>query len=399
MNEEKGNKILLRNVFETTEDIWEGRFVWYKQMRKESPIRYDEKTKIWDVFLYEDIVKILKNPKIFSSERKNKNIPTSNSIIAMDPPRHNKIRALVNKAFTPRTIQLWSPRIQWHIEQLLENINGENQFDIVKTIAYPLPLTIIATIIGVPNSDMEKFREWTMSIVSGPADNSKETIEKNTQNVYQGFKNLTDYFSQIIKKKRNEPQDDIISVLVRAEEDGFKLSDEEIIGFSTLLLIAGHETTTNLITNSVYCFLEDELLFNQIKQDPALLPKAIEEVLRYRSPVHAMPRIVKEDTEMRGQKLKAGDEVVLWIGSANRDENQFDFADEFNLHRTLNSHLAFGTGIHFCLGAPLSRLEANLTLLELIKRFPNMRLSNKKDIKPLQSPLMYGLKSLQITVE
>lgn len=398
MSKERGNNILLRNIFQTNEDIWEGRFSWYKKMRNESPVYYDEEAKIWDVFLYEDIVKILKNPKIFSSERKNKNIPTSNSIIAMDPPRHNKIRALVNKAFTPRTIQMWKPRIEWHIQKLLEKVQDENQFDIVKTIAYPLPLTIIATIIGVPNSDMDKFREWTMSIVSGPADNSKETIKENTKSVYKGFKNLNDYFAEIIEKKRNEPQDDIISVLINAEEDGFKLSNEEIIGFSILLLIAGHETTTNLITNSVYCFLENEPLLNQIKQDPDLLPKAIEEVLRYRSPVHAMPRIVKENTELRGQKLKAGDEIVLWIGSANRDENQFDCAEEFNLQRTSNSHLAFGTGIHFCLGAPLSRLETNLVLLELIKRFPNMKLSTKHTIEPLQSPLMYGLKKLEVTV-
>lgn len=399
MNKQKGNNILLRNVFRTKEEVWEGRFDWYKKMRAESPILYDENTEIWDIFLYEDIIQILKNPKVFSSERRNNNIPTSNSIIAMDPPRHKQMRTLVNKAFTPRTIQSWTPHIQANIEQLLKKINDKSEFDIVKTIAFPLPLTVIASIIGVPYSDMDKFREWTLSIVSGPKDNSKESIEENTKRMYQGFKDLSNYFSQIIEKKRSHPQDDILSVLIAVEEDSVKLSDKEIIGFSILLLIAGHETTTNLITNTMYCFLKDQSVFNQIKQNPDLIPKAIEETLRYRSPVHAIPRIVKEDIVIRGQTLRAGDEVALWIGSANRDENQFDQADEFNLHRTPNSHLAFGSGIHFCLGAPLSRLEANLVLSELVKRFPTMQLKDKMNIEPLQSPLMYGLKSLQVITE
>ncbi|WP_139491969.1 cytochrome P450 [Brevibacillus dissolubilis] len=398
MSEERGSKILFRSIFQTKEEIWEGRFDYFKKMRAESPVRYDENGQLWDIFLYEDIVDILKNPKVFSSERKNKNIPTTQSIIALDPPRHSQMRSLVNQAFTPRTIQSWAPRIQYHIDQLLDKVKDENEFDIVNTIAFPLPLTIIGTIIGVPNSDMDKFREWTISVITGPANNSKEAIEESTKRVYEGFKNLADYFLQIIEQKRKDPQDDIISVLIGVEQDGVKLTDKELVGFSINLLIAGHETTTNLITNAMYCFLEHPSVFNEIKQDPALLSKAIEEVLRYRSPVHAMPRIVKEDIEIRGQQLKAGDEVVLWIGSANRDENQFDRADQFDLHRTSNQHIAFGSGIHFCLGAPLSRLEATLALTEIVKRFPNMKLKDV-ELEPLRSPLMYGLKSLYVTKE
>jgi cytochrome P450 family 109 len=191
----------------------------------------------------------------------------------------------------------------------------------------------------------------------------------------------------------------MISVLIEAEENEGKLTKEKLLGFCIILLVAGNETTTNLISNAVYCFLENKTIWEKLRQDPSLIPNAIEETLRYRSPVQALPRRVKMDTEIGGYQLKPGQMVLAWIGSANRDEKKFNNPDEFDLTRNPNAHLSFGKGIHFCLGAPLARLEAKIALTEFLKRYSAIALKEGYQIDPIDSNFVYGLKSLPIKVE
>jgi cytochrome P450 len=306
------------------------------------------------------------------------------------------MRALVNQAFTPRMVQSWEEKIGSLVDRLLEKVDNTKSFDLINTLAYPLPLTVIAHLIGVHQEDLEMFRSWTLQIVGAPENNTPEAIQKNTERIHNGFKNLSQYFSDIIKEKREKPQDDIISVLLSAEVEGNKLKDEDIVAFSCLLLIAGHETTTNLIGNSLFCFLDDERRhWAYLQQNSTQIDAALEEVLRFRSPVQALPRTVKEDTKIGDIHFSAGDQLVLWIGSANRDEKQFPHANQFLIDRSPNQHLAFGKGIHFCLGAPLSKLEVKVVLLKLLHRFPSLQIER---YKPLQSPLMYGLKEFYVSV-
>ncbi|MFS1516552.1 cytochrome P450 [Bacillus sp. SCS-151] len=378
---------------------WEP-FEWYKKMRKDHPIHLHTEYNYWDAFKYDDVSFILSNYKYFSSARYQgqDNDPFGESILFIDPPRHKQMRDLVNKSFTPKAMQSWESKIERISNMLIEDLHGKHSFDLVNEFSMPLPVIIIANILGVPTEELHLFKEWSDNIVEGVSDTSEEAIKAAQEKYASTINDLTSFFAEMINHKRNNFSDDIISILLQAEVDGKKLTQNELIGFCILLLVAGNETTTNLITNAVYCFLDDRTIFEQLKQNEQLLVPAIEEVLRYRSPVQAMERIVKQDIELHGQLLKAGDYVVAHIGSANRDETKFPQADQFLLDRSSNPHLAFGKGVHFCLGAPLARMEARIALTKLIRHFPEMNFADDMSIEPIISPVVYGLKKLKIEV-
>lgn len=386
--------IFFRHLFPTKQENWE-RFGWYKEMREHHPIRFDEQTGCWDLFLYDDVEWLLKETSLFSSER-----PTLEgdvrSLLSLDPPKHTQLRAIVNKAFTPRELELWRPRIQTLVTRLLDDLQGKSTFDLIRDFAYPLPVIVIADILGVPYQDMDKFKAWSDVLVEGPKSMAPDAIDALLTDKLNKQKEMYAYFDDIIAEKRKRPQQDLISVIIQAEVDGAKLADNEIRAFCKLLLAAGNETTTNLIGNGMYCFLQDHALFARLQKEPALLPGAIEEVLRFRSPVQAVNRFAQQDIERNGHSIKKGQEVVGWVGSANRDETHFAHADTFDPNRQQNKHLAFGKGIHFCLGAPLARLEAALALPELFARFPHMQLSETFALEPIVSGFVYGLKSLPV---
>ncbi|KZE80107.1 cytochrome P450 [Paenibacillus elgii] len=375
-------------------------FKWYRKMREEAPVRWDEERRTWDVFGYEEVKTVLDRKEVFSSRvfRDGKSL-FENGLLNLDPPKHTQMRDIVNKAFTPKAMKDWEPRIQAITNELLDAVEGKQEIDLVEQLSYPLPVLVIAEMLGVPAKDQRKFKDWSDQAVAGPANNSEEAKSEQLQKQQQVVGELYAYFKEIIELKKKEPADDIISVLLQASVNGESLTEEEIVGFCILLLVAGNETTTNLITNAIYTFLEYPEVYRQIKNEPdELLPAAIEEVLRFRSPVQASFRFVQEDVVLGGKELRAGEYVIAWMGAANRDEKQFQDAEQFVVPRKPNLHMAFGRGIHFCLGAPLARMEAEIVLKEWIRRYPDFRLSADFTLKPLESTFAYGIKELLLTV-
>lgn len=402
---ENSTQMTFRQVNEITtkEERYEP-FGWYQRMREESPVRWDEQRKAWDVFDYQSVKTVLENKDLFSSNRSGKQSdeqksPIELSLISIDPPKHTQMRSLVNKAFTPKVMKDWRPRIERIANELLDRIHGKPEVDIVEHYSNPLPVMVIAEILGVPLEDQSKFKEWSDWVVAGPKDNSPEAIKHLEENQHRTYQELYVYFKKVIHLKRETPGEDIISVLLESKIQGIELSEDEIIGFCILLLVAGNETTTNLISNAFYCFTEFPEIYDEILKDPkGTLPLAIEEVLRYRSPVQAMGRVAKEDTMLGGCEIKAGQTVIAWMGSANRDEVQFEKADQFNITRKPNPHLSFGKGIHFCLGAPLARLEAEIAIEEWMKRHPHFERSTSFSLEPIESTFVYGLKEFKLSV-
>jgi cytochrome P450 len=304
----------------------------------------------------------------------------------MDPPRHRQLRNLVTQAFTPRSVAQLSERITAIVNQLLEQVAATGRMDIIDDLAYPLPVIVIAELLGIPHADRERFKVWSDAVVGAtyPEDGDPQA-------------EMSEYFLDMIAQRSREPKDDLISALLDAQIDGQHLNQRELLGFCILLLVAGNETTTNLIGNAILCFDEHPEVMEQLRAEPALVPGAVEEVLRYRSPVQFMYRRTVANTTIRDQEIRAGQMVLAWIGSANRDEAQFPNPDSFDIRRTPNRHIAFGHGIHFCLGAPLARLEAKIVLTMLLERFHEIKRVPGVALEATGSDIVYGVKHLPIT--
>jgi cytochrome P450 len=369
-------------------------FPWYQHMRAKEPVYYDESRGMWHVFRYSDVQEVLSDYATFSSERGRRMGQESeaglhDSLISSDPPRHRQLRALVNLAFTPRAVESLAPRITELVQGLLDAADDRGHMDLIWDFAYPLPVIVIAELLGIPTEERDRFKRWSDAVVSG----GDETL-----GFREAQQEMAAYFTRMVEARRQAPREDLISQLIAAEIDGERLELNAILGFCILLLIAGNETTTNLIGNAMLCLDEAPEAFAVLRRDPALLPSAIEETLRYRSPVQMMFRTVAHDTVLGGKSLRAGQPVIAWIGSANRDETVYPHAEEFQLDRTPNRHLAFGYGIHFCLGAPLARLEARIALATLIERFPDLRVRCIDQLEPLDSTVIYGVKRLPVVL-
>lgn len=312
------------------------------------------------------------------------------NLLRMDPPRHKQMRDLVSKAFTPKAIQDLTPRIHEITNDLLNKVIEKGEMQMIHDFAMPLPVMVIADLLGVPAEDREKFKHWSDVLVKGIEENTPESFTAVKQEHNQVHKELTEYFTDILKTRRLHPRNNIISALISAEIDSRKLTEKEIIEFSILLLAAGNETTTNLITNGVKLLTEMPDVQKQAMSDFSLIPGFIEEVLRFYPPVQAPTRIAKADVELRGKTIKKGDAVTIWVASANRDEAKFSQPNEFIIDRKPNPHLTFGKGIHFCLGAPLARLEAKIAFEGIFAKMKDLKLKEGAQIKRTPSPQMYG---------
>lgn len=377
--------ILLDDItpFETTTDAWNP-YAWYKEMRENHPVYYHEDQQVWNVFQYKEVNQVLSDPKTFSSKRDRTRsaVPqpdTRVNLNSSDAPRHRDIRSLVSKAFTPKTLKDWEPRIQSITDDLVERMSHQTQVDIVKDFAVPLPVTVITDLLGVPHNEQQMIKAWS-DVLFLPF--SKGNLEDLNVKKEQAIREFQSYLLPLVQKKREQPSDDIISDLTKVEYEGDKLTDQEIVWFSLGLLGAGNETTTNLIAYSFYCFLREQPgIYQELRNDPKLIPAAVEEVLRFRFPI-TLDRRVTQDTELLGNKIKKDEMVMVWISSANRDEEQFPDPEIFNIHRPGNKkHLTFGKGPHFCLGAPLARLEAKIALTTFIKKFASIELSPSFDLE------------------
>ena len=371
-------------------------FPQYERMRESAPVYHDEQSGSWHVYRYDDVQRVLSEHGTFSSKMGGDEPSETGqlfaaSLITADPPRHRQLRSLVTQAFTPKAVDGLAPRISALTEELLDGIASKGSADLIAELAYPLPVIVIAELMGIPAEDRDRFKHWSDVIVSQTQSGAR-TADHSTTN-----REMAEYFLALIEHRRRQPGNDLISSLLAAEIDGQKLSVAELLGFCSLLLVAGNETTTNMIGNAVLCFTDAPGTMDRLRAEPALLPQAIEEVLRYRSPVQSMYRVTAGETTLGGLQVPAGAPLVAWIGSANRDERQFERPELFDVGRTPNRHLAFGHGIHFCLGAPLARLEARIALQSVLERLPGLALTPGAHLERMDSTIVYGVKELPVS--
>ena len=292
-------------------------------------------------------------------------------MINNDPPTHTRLRGLVNKAFTPRTVETMTANIQQLVDQFLDAVQPAGRMDVIHDLAYPLPVTVIAQMLGVPAADMALFKKWSDELAVSAS--GIPTFEE-LQTALRSRRELITYFRQVLAQRRAHPENDLLSALAEAEEAGDRLSEAELLSNAVLLLVAGNETTTNLIGNGLKALLENPEQLRKLRENPALIDSAVEELLRFDGPVQFTGRVALETLTLRDKTIRAGDGIQFFIGAANHDPEQFTDPDRLDVTRKDNRHVAFGAGPHFCLGAPLARLEARLAFAALLKRLPALRL-------------------------
>lgn len=363
--------------------LLDGLFSWYAEMRRQSPVFYDSSRESWMVFRYREVKQVFSEWQTFSSRIPHPPEQTdfTQSLNFTDPPRHRSLRSLAQQVFTPHRVEQLIPRMTAITHELIDRVAAQGQMDFMQDLAIPVPIIVIAEILGIPLEDREDFKRWSDGIV---------TLDPSA------LQAMADYFRDLIQQRRGRPSHDLMSDLIAAHEGGEKLTAQELVDFCIVLLVGGNETTTNLLGNAILCFNEHPKAFDWLKQEPALLPLAIEEVLRYRSSIQAMQRITTVETQLGGQTIPAGQMVTVWIGAANRDETQFEQAETFVVDRNPNPHLAFGNGIHFCLGAPLARLEGKIVLSAVLERLPNLRINPTATLELIPSNDVHGVQSLPV---
>jgi len=348
-------------------------YALYAEARRDHPVYAHEGLPVLSVFRHADIQAILKDPATWSSKfppppgLTEEDLPPG--MLTSDPPMHTRLRGLVNQAFTPRIVRQLEPRMTALAHALVDDAIARGQVDLVEALTYPLPVTIIAEMIGVPTEDRAQFKEWSDAVVAnlgvafmGPI--PEERIAEQRRIIGE----MNEYFARLAEERRRRPADDLLSGLVAAELEGSRLSFRELLAMLILLLVAGNETTTTLIGNVVLELLDHPDALARLRADPALMPTAIEEVLRFSSPIQMDPRRATRALELHGQRIEEGQFVLSWLGSANRDETVFERADVFDITRDDNRHLAFGFGPHYCLGANLARLEAQVAVGVLLEK-------------------------------
>ncbi len=374
-------------------------YPYYTELRNKAPVIWLEPFQSWALSRYADVDFALRNPQIFSSSVFTAEalgdlnpVPEVPWILDMNPPDHTRLRKLANKGFTPRLIRTLEPRVQAIIQELLEPIRGQSESDLVSMFSGPLPTIVIAEMLGVEPERRDDFKVWSDDIVRAT---SRPTDEAERTAVRESLAGLRVYFEQMIEHRRTSPGDDVISALVQAEEERDMLSAAEILALAVLILVAGNETTTNLIGNAVLTLLSHPDELAKVRADRALVPALVEEVLRYNSPVQVIFRRTAQDVELEGGKIPAGQNVFLLLGSANRDERQFPEPDRFDIARNPQDHVAFGYGIHYCLGAPLARLEGQNALAALLFDCPPFSCATER-VAPIASLIVRGPQTLPL---
>jgi cytochrome P450 len=374
---------------------------WHRTMRDTDPVWLDPATGVWNVFRYQDAVTVLADPQTYGSDFSDvfpdRTELTEGNILSMDPPRHHRLRSLVSRAFTPRAIAALDGRIAELTTTLLDETDGRDEIELVGDLAYPLPVIVIAEMLGVPSADRPLFKTWADALLSqeGTDPNDQAAIAQSARELGR----FHEYLREHVAERRRRPRADLLGDLVAAEIDGQRLADQEIIGFATILLLAGHITTTVLLGNSIRCLDEHPEAENALRADPDAIPAAIEEVIRYTTPFAQATRVTTTETRLGGQVIPPRQVVSVWLAAANRDERQFERADAFVVDRAPNPHLGFGKGIHFCIGAPLARLEGRIALGILLRRYASLRVDRSRPMEPYADPAINGVKTLHLRVE
>ncbi|MFM9105340.1 MAG: cytochrome P450 [Chloroflexota bacterium] len=386
----------------------------YARFREEAPVHFSEANGGWMLFRYDDVHATLRDPARFSSRGRfsaalRRIDPGTRArigpltdhftvgMLANDPPDHTRLRGLVNRAFTPRVVENMRPRIHAIVGDLLDAALPRGEFDLIADFAYPLPATVIAELFGAPAAEQDRFKRWSNDILGFQGTGNPEAGA--VLRAQDSLLEMRAFLKDLADHRRAHPGDDLLGLLVAAEAAGDRLSEQELLTVCVTLLTAGHETTTNLIGNGMRLLLRHPEQLARLREDPGLMASAVEEMLRADSPLQRNPRQAAVDLDLGGQRIRAGDYVMQVLGSANHDPAAFPAPERFDIGRTPNRHVAFGGGIHFCLGAPLARLEAPIAIGEVLRRAPGLALA-EPDAPPrwLRSGLLRGLERLPVAV-
>lgn len=386
----------------------------YQKLRDEKPVYWNDEVGAWIITRYSDVVAALRDPRLSADSMssllsrvpepvKEKILPLSrvfsDMMLMSDPPNHTRLRALANQAFTPRVVEGMRSNIQAIVDELLDAVYPKGKMNVIADLAYPLPAIVISQMLGVEPEDRDQFKKWSDDLAAFLG--NVRTMAETAGAALQSALEMTAYFKTIVAQRRQYARDDLISALAAAEEPGDMFSEAELYSMCILLLFAGHETTTNLIGNGLLALLQNPDQLQQLKSHPSMIEGAVEEFLRYDSPVQSTARIAMENMELGGNQISRGERISIGLGSANRDPAQFPDPDRLDIARkhvdgSQNRHLGFGFGAHFCLGSALARMEGRIAINAVLLRMPNIRLQSE-DLEWRDNPVFRGLKSLNIT--
>jgi cytochrome P450 len=352
-------------------------------LRATDPVHWSPLLAAWLLTRHHDVQTFLRQPDLSKDFRNARRSPLGSTgmiapgprrptMLRLDPPDHTRLRSLVSKAFTPRAVEAMRPRIQTLTNVLLDGIKADAPFDLIQELANPLPGMVIAEMLGVTVGDREQFKVWSTDLALGGAVSASDAARTRHDAAQE---HLLAYFQRALQERRHHPRDDLLSALLAAQEDGDRLTEEELLGTCILLLVAGNETTTNLIGNGMLALLRQPDQLQLLRREPTRISQAIEELLRYDSPVQGIQRLVTRETVIGGKCITAGTMVMILIGAVNRDPDVFPNPDVLDITRDNAHHVSFGYGIHYCLGAPLARVEASIAIPTLLRRFPCLQLT------------------------
>lgn len=371
-------------------------YTYYRRYREQDPVHWGVSSNpnlegAWYIFRYEDVMKVMEDRRFGREYIKREDVETtpvptaystfltmvSKWIVFREPPDHTRLKSLVSKAFTPKVVENLRPYVYQIADSLLDKVHSRGEMDLVEEYAFPLPIMVIATMLGANPEDHQLFRQWALALQNASASRLKpppEIYEK----AEQASVDFINYFKPIIENRRANPQEDLISNLVKAADEGDKLTDEEIVATCTHLLTAGHETTVNLIAKGILALLQNPSQLQKLRSHPEYMPNAVEEIIRYDTPIQMVTRWAYADIEIGGQQIKRGDSVGIMLGSANRDPMRFNNPDIFDIQREDTKNAGFGGGIHYCLGSTLARAEGQIALNVLLNRLPDLHLVSEK---------------------
>ena len=376
-------------------------YAHYAYLREHAPVYWVESLQAWAISRYADVLYVLKNPQLFSSSAffdqllgEFNPVPEIPWMITSDPPAHTRLRKLANKGFMPSMIRNLAPRVGAIALELIESIRSKREFDFVRDFSAAFPVLVIAEMLGIEPERRVDFKRWADDIVS--ASNRATATEEDRQRIRQGVNDARAYFEATIARRRQAPGDDIISAFIRAEEDHNALTSTEILSLSILLLLGGSETTTNLLGSMMVTLLGRPDDLAKVRREPSLLPQLIEEGLRYHSPVQALFRKTTQVVDIAGTTIPANATVMPLLASANRDARKFPDPERFDLTRNADGHVALGHGVHFCLGAPLARVEAKVALEALLSHLPPLK-TTEQSVTWIDSFFVRGPKTLPLT--
>jgi cytochrome P450 len=402
-----GRKILF------SDEVVQDPYPTYARLHEEGPLHYVEvagKWAVWSIFSHSECASIAKDPRLSAKRAQQMLLPLPLSrqaefselarlfglwLIFMDPPEHTRLRKLLNKGFSPAAVEGLRPRVEKIVDQMLTPLRHGSEVDLMREFAHPLPVRIILEMLGIPQELRDTFNDWSRAIAAFRG-NPNRTVEE-ARAAQDALIALTEFFRKAVAERRRNKGTDLISLLIDIEEEGEVLTEEELYAQCIALLFAGHETTRNLIGNGMYTLLKNPRETEELREKPEIIRSAVEELLRYESPVQFTARVLKEDIEVCGQPIRKGWTVLCMLGAANRDPKQFKQPDQLDLKRMNNQHLAFSAGIHACIGAQLARLEGQIALLNLVQRFPKMKLAGPRPEWASTFGLR-GLKSLSVTL-